>query len=240
LPANPNPISDTHNALQDDFVAWVMNGTSMPPNVYPTLRDGQLVPPTQVATGFPQIPGFPFHEGLINPLIDYDFGPQMDERDQTGIITIQPPRIKQVLPTYVPKVNADGNEVGGVSSVLHQAPLGTYTGWNIVTTPTPGAPFPGQICVNTGAFFPFKETTAQRTAAGDPRASLEERYGTHGGYVCAVTTAAKHSVRQRFLRASAATTLIGQAQAGNVLTDISPTPADQKRADSLCAMASSP
>jgi Alpha/beta hydrolase domain len=240
LPANANPISDTHNAVQDDFVAWVMNGTKMPPSVYPTLSDGQLVPPTQAATGFPQIPGFPFHEGLINPLIDYDFGPQLDERDQTGIITIQPPRIKQVLPTYVPKVNADGNEVGGVSSVLHQAPLGTYTGWNIVATPTPGAPFPGQICVNTGAFFPFKETTAQRTEAGDPRASLEERYGTHAGYVCAVTTAAKHSVRQRFLRASAATALIGQAQAGNVLTDISPTPAGEKRADNLCAMAASP
>lgn len=240
LPANPNPISDTQNALQDDFVAWVMNGTPMPPSVYPTLGNRQLVPPTQAATAFPGIPGFPFHEGLVNPLISYDFGPRFDGMDQTGIITIQPPRIKQVLPTYVPKVNADGNEAGGVPSVLHQAPLGTYTGWNLVATPTPGAPFPGQICVNTGAFYPFKETMAQRTATGDPRASLQERYGTHAGYVCAVTAAAQHGVRQRFLRASAATALIGQARAANVLTDISPTLADQKRADTLCAMVSSP
>jgi hypothetical protein len=218
----------------------VTNDTPMPPSLYPTLSARQLVPPTQAATAFPDIPGFPFHEGPVNPLISYDFGPRFDDTDQSGIITIQPPRIKQVLPTYVPKVNVDGNEVGGVPSVLHQAPLGTYTGWNLVATPTPGAPFPGQICVNTGAFYPFKETMAQRTAAGDPRASLEERYGTHAGYVCTVTTAAKHSVRQRFLRASAATALIEQARAGNVLTDISPTPADRKRADNLCALAPSP
>ena len=36
--------------------------------------------------------------------------------------------VKAVLPT----LNADGNEIGGIHSVLEQAPLGTYTGWNIV------------------------------------------------------------------------------------------------------------
>ena len=30
-----------------------------------------------------------------------------------------------------PKVDADGNEVGGVPVVLLDAPLGTYLGWNI-------------------------------------------------------------------------------------------------------------
>ncbi len=31
----------------------------------------------------------------------------------------------------VPRVDADGNEVGGVPVVLTDAPLGTYLGWNI-------------------------------------------------------------------------------------------------------------
>lgn len=31
----------------------------------------------------------------------------------------------------VPRVNADGKEVGGVPVVLHDAPLGAYLGWNI-------------------------------------------------------------------------------------------------------------
>jgi len=33
--------------------------------------------------------------------------------------------------TYVPAVDADGNEMGGVPLVLRDAPLGTYLGWNI-------------------------------------------------------------------------------------------------------------
>ncbi|MFZ3238013.1 MAG: alpha/beta hydrolase domain-containing protein [Stellaceae bacterium] len=238
LAANPNPESDTNNALQDDFIALLMNGTPMPPNVYPKLKQDQLVPPTQVATGFPKIPGFPFL-GVYNPLLKYDFGPQFDYMDQKGLVSIQPPIIDRVLPTYVVKVNADGNEIVGVGSVLHQAPLGTYTGWNAVATPTPGAPFPGQICVNTGAFYPFGETKAERVAADDPRPSLEERYGTHAGYVCVVTAAANKSVGQRFLRSSAATTLIAQAQASNVLTDITPTPADQDIAASVCSASAS-
>lgn len=238
LPANPNPSSDTNDALQDDFIALIMNGTPMPPSVYPKLHpNNDLVPPNELATDFPNIPGFPF-SGVYNPLLQYNFGPLFDYRDQKGIVTIQPPVIEQVLPTYVVSVNSDGNEPNepvGVGSVLHHTPLGTYTGWNVVSNPTPGAPFPGQICVNTGAYFPFKDTAAARIAAGDPRPSLEERYGTHDGYVCVVTAAATDAVAQRFLRASAAPVLIAQAQASNVLTGFTPTIADQKLAASLCS-----
>lgn len=68
----------------------------------------------------------------------------------------------------------------------------------------------------------------------DPRRSIEERYGTHQGYVCVVTNAANEAVKKRFLRSTAATTLIAQAQAGNVLTDITPTDEDQEIAKRLC------
>jgi hypothetical protein len=254
LPANPNPESDTNNALQADFIAFLMQGTKMPPSVYPRLRhperfwgfsfswwhhrddDGDLVPPTQEATGFPNIPGFAF-AGVINPSLEYDFGPEYNYMDQKGIITIQPPRIIQALPTYVVRVNSDGNEPNsvGVGSVLHHAPLGTYTGWNVAQTPTPGAPFAGQICVNTGGFSPFPETAADRVAANDPRPSLEERYGTPAGYVCVVTAAANEAVSQGFLLASAAPTLIAEAQASNVLSGLTPTAQDLKCAAELCS-----
>ena len=49
-----------------------------------------------------------------------------------------------------------------------------------------------------------------------------------------MTKAANKNVSERFLRASAATTLIAEAQAGNVLTDITPTTADQELAGRLC------
>lgn len=41
------------------------------------------------------------------------------------------PVVTRVIPTPVPAVDADGNERAGVASVLHQAPLGTYLGWNV-------------------------------------------------------------------------------------------------------------
>ncbi len=231
FPANPNPESDTNNALQDDFIALIMNGTPMPPNSYPMLMNGQLVPATQKAEGFPDIPGYPFEGNQINYAELFDFGPDIDYHDQTGIVTIQPPDIHRVLPTDAVRVDRDGNEYAGVELVLLQAPLATYTGWNTYAAGI----YKGQQCGLSASSFPFKETKAERIAASDPRPSLEERYGTHQGYVCVVTNAANKNVSQRFLRTSAATTLIAQAQAGNVLTDIAPTAADQQVADHLCA-----
>jgi hypothetical protein len=230
FPANPNPESDTNNALQDDFVALVMHGTPMPRSSYPTLRDRLLVPATQRDEGFPNIPKYPFQGNQINFAELFDFGRDIDLRDQTGIVTIQPPIVDRVLPTYAVKVNSDGNEYAGVKSVLLQAPLATYTGWNTFAAGI----YKGQQCGLTASSFPFQETKAQRIAAQDPRPSIEERYGTHQGYVCVVSNGAGKAVRQRFLRESAATTLTAQAQAGNVLTDITPTDEDQALAKRLC------
>ena len=47
--------------------------------------------------------------------------------------------------------------------------------------------------------MPFAKTKAARVAAGDPRPSMEERYGNQGGFVKAVEDATKKLVRERFL-----------------------------------------
>ena len=88
-------------------------------------------------------------------------------------------------------MNADGNETSGVASTLHQAPLGTYVGWNV----TASGYFKGTECGFSGGYVPFAKTKADRLAAGDPRPSLEERYGTHEKYVATVRTAAAHLVK---------------------------------------------
>jgi len=97
---------------------------------------------------------------------------------------------------------------------LFQAPLGTYLGWNIVATGF----FRNDYCGFTGGYLPFAETKAQRLANGDPRLSLEERYGSHQGYVTAVSTAAIQSWLQGFLLKADVGTLINQAAASNVCT----------------------
>ena len=233
-PSNPNPSSDTYNALQDDFFAFIMNGTPMPPSQYPKLSQGQLVNATQAEVGFPNVPGYPYGGNNLWPVLKYDFGPGVDYANQSGIMTIQPPIVDQVMPTLVPRTNTDGNEVVGVPSVNLQVPLATYSGWNI----TRAGIYAGQQCTLSGGSYPFALTKALRVAANDPRPSVEERYGTHAGFVCAVQAAANKAVKQRFLRATAATTLVSQASASNVLTTgFTPTAQDTALGNLLCMMA---
>jgi hypothetical protein len=68
-----------------------------------------------------------------------------------------------------------------------------------------------------GGYVPFAKTKAERLTAGDPRPSLEERYGTHEKYVAVVRTAAAKLVRDRFLLQEDADRLIKDADASNVL-----------------------
>jgi hypothetical protein len=213
LVSNPNSSDESLRALRTALVDWVVDGTLPPPSQYPRLDRGELVPPTQAAMGFPSIPGVPLPDGILNPLYDYDFGSEFDYADVSGVITVMPPPIRRVLPTLVPKVNADGNEIAGVASVLHQVPLGTYTGWNVV----PNGFFKGRILTNGGSFIPFARTRAERLASGDPRLSLEERYGTHSRYVELVRAAAERLVRGRYLLQDDADRLIAEAEASRVL-----------------------
>jgi hypothetical protein len=215
LPTNPNPESDTMRALTVDLIDWVTKGTEPPPSRYPRLDQKQLAAANKAALGFPTIPGAPSPDGLVNVVYDYDFGPDFNYNDESGLISKQPPDVKQIIPTLVPKVDADGNDLGGVPSVLRQAPLGTYLGWNITGTGFDK----GKICLLNGSFLPFAKTKAERVALKDPRLSLEERYGTHKAYVDAVKTATEKAVSERFLLREDADRLIAEAAASDVLAD---------------------
>jgi hypothetical protein len=215
LPTNPVPYTETSNAILAAFREWVMHDKAMPPSQYPKLSDHTLVAPTKEAMGFPTLPGLPpsAPTGLINPGFDYDYGPHFNQYDQTGIKSSELPKIKQVLKAAVPKVDADGNELGGVPVVLRDAPLGTYLGWNL----TAGGFYKGELCSFSAGMIPFAKTKAERLASGDPRLSLEERYENHAGYVAAVKAAAEKAVSQGFLLKSDAAALIEQATESNVL-----------------------
>ena len=212
---NPVPHTETVNAIRYHFRNWVMKDIPPPPSRFPTLADQTLVDPTREAMGFPSIPGVPATAptGLINPLFDYDWGPQFNSVDGSGIPTIVPPRIKQVVRMKVPRVDTDGNELGGVPVVLRDAPLGTYLGWNVVEAGFHA----GKLCNYAGGMIPFARTKAERDADGDPRLSLEERYGTHEGYVTAVSAAAARAVAEGFLLQGDADALIAEAADGDVL-----------------------
>jgi hypothetical protein len=232
LPANPNPQADTTRALTTALVEWVTRGTPPPPSRYPRVSQGELVVATKTAVGFPDVPGLTFIDRLVNPVLDYDFGSDFIANDLSGVIAQQPPRIIQVIPTFVPRVDADGNETSGVPSVLHQASLGTYLGWNV----TASGFFKGQVCGFAGGYWPFAKTRTERLASNDPRLSVEERYGTLEGYVCAVQRAAERAVTDRFLLRADADRLIKEANGSGVLPTNAESIADAvKIANALCA-----
>src|SRR5204863_186438 len=208
-----------YRALQHALADWVTKDTSMPPSVFPSIADGTLVKPTSAAMGFPKIPGKPMPDNLIHPLLDYYLGPNFGYRDQSGVASQMPPAVKQVLPQLVPRVVADGNEVAGIKAPLQMAPLGSYLGWNVISS----GMFKGQLCNNNGTtvagYIPFARTKAERQASGDPRLSLEERYHSHAGYVTAVTEAVNKLVKSRLLLQADADAMVEQAKKSDVLAD---------------------
>jgi hypothetical protein len=187
-----NPISPgpALRALLAALTQWVVEGKEPPPSRVPRVNEGTLVRPLpQSAVGFPEIPGVPY-TGVASTRELYDYGPEFDR----GIISRLPPAATgRAYPTLVPKVNADGIDIAGIQLPDIAVPLGTYTGWNLL------ASAPEDECTAMGSFIPFAATKTQRLAAGDPRPSLEERYGTHSRYVQAVEAAVRRLVAERLL-----------------------------------------
>jgi len=117
--------------------------------------------------------------------------------------------VKRVIPTLVPKVDADGNEIAGIRSLLMRMPLGTYTSWN----PIPSGVLKGRERSLAGGYVPFARTRAERVAAGDPRLSIEERYPSLFAYYSAAVRQADDLVSHRFLLPDDAVRLLKQMMA---------------------------
>src|SRR5262249_18826731 len=86
-----------------------------------------LTEPNMRDMGFPRnVPGIPDSvfrpENFIFPVFDYDWGPLYDHSEANGVPTNAPPPIRHVIKMLVPRVDADGNELGAVPTVRRAAP----------------------------------------------------------------------------------------------------------------------
>jgi hypothetical protein len=93
-----------------------------------------------------------------------------------------------------------------------------------------------QICGFAGGYVPFAVTRAERVKAGDPRPSIEERYGTQEGYLCVVRRAADALVRDRFLLKDDAERTVAAAMKARILPARADTTDEEPRriSDTLC------
>lgn len=160
---------------------WVSHGEAPPPSCHPRVDDGTAVLPEDTAAAFRSIPGVDFPQ-RPRYLCRLDFGPS------PGVAEKLPPDVGKPYPQLVPAVDGDGNEVTGIRLPDVSVPLGTHTGWNTRHHSTGG---PGLTLRMIGSTMPFSPTAAAGQAAGDPRPSIEERYGSKEEYLVRVEAACR-------------------------------------------------
>jgi hypothetical protein len=188
-PQSPLPVKYFWRAMIANIDAWVRSNTLPPASSYPKIADGILVPLREYA--MPVIPGVNRpHEA--NEAWHLDFGPHW--RD--GILSVQPPKVSEPFPVFVPQVDADGNERDGVRLPEITVPLATYTGWNLRDSSI-GAP--DQRVSFEASYIPFPKTAADRQKIGDPRKSVAERYTDREDYMARYNHAADDLVKQRWI-----------------------------------------
>jgi len=193
-PRNPNSAGPALRAMLSNLDAWVAAGTPPPDSMVPRRGDETGVPAASVH--MPAIPGVTWAPG------DNAIGRPVDWTDPPAA-PVQP------YPTMVAAVDADGNEIAGMRLPHLAAPLGTYTGANVYKD------FPSELCDRDGIFIPFARTRDERERTGDPRPSLEERYGTRDAYAAKVKAAADALVAARLILEEDAARYVAAAAASD-------------------------
>lgn len=188
-PHNPNPALRALLVALDEWTS----GKAPPASRTPRISDKTLVSPGEL--NFPPIPGMRVtrRTNEIGVLKDW-IKPELDLSRPYGIL--------------VPQTDLDGNETAGILLPEIEVPLGTHTGWNLYRPPYPE----GELCDRDGTYIAFAATRVERVARNDPRASLEERYGSHAAYVKRLEAAAEKLVDARLLLREDAQLLVARAR----------------------------
>jgi Alpha/beta hydrolase domain len=196
-PRNPHDPTPMLRALLVALDQWVTEGVEPPDSRVPTLAAGTLVAPKDLQ--FPAIPEVqaPGFANGVDVLTDWVRPESTPARAYTPL---------------VPQVDGDGNEIAGIRLPAIAVPLATHTGWNLYKTPYPE----GELCDREGSYLPFARTKSERLASGDPRPSLEERYGNHEAYIQRVKDDVRDLLEARLLLVDDAVRFVDDAVAGNL------------------------
>ena len=140
------------------------------------------------AIGYPELPAsINQFSGLVTVRNLWDFGPRFDQ----GILDVVPGMpTGSLYATVVPKVDAHGNDLGGIRTPDVTAPLGTSSGWALRSANFGGKADGTDGCEAAGQFVPFALNEASKVP-GDPRPSLQTLYGSKAGFVAARVAAAQ-------------------------------------------------
>ncbi|MDB5880260.1 MAG: hypothetical protein JWP43_138 [Ramlibacter sp.] len=204
---DPNPVM---RALWVALDNWISNGAAPPASAVASVAAGTAIPVplngpnqdlgigavTAAAIGYPDIPSsINQFSGLVTVRNFWNFGPRFNQ----GILDNIPgiPTGKYYA-NYVPKVDANGNDIPGIRTPDVTAPLGSSSGWALRSTNFGGSTNGTDGCESAGQFVPFALNDASKVP-GDPRPSLTTLYTDKNGFVAARTAAAQAMLAQGLL-----------------------------------------
>jgi alpha/beta hydrolase family protein len=198
---NPGDYRPFLRGLLDALDRWVTHGSTPPPSRYPRIDQKTLVAWEQHVTRFPSLPGVRYPTVIQQPAA-LDFGPRFLKE---GISTQEPPHSVGQYVVRVPASGPDGNDLGTLLPPEVGVPLATYTGWNLRRRDV-GAE--AMLANLAGSFIPFAKTKAERETTGDPRTSIDERYGDFATYLKQFEANCRQLVQEGYLLAQDADRLV--------------------------------
>jgi hypothetical protein len=180
-----------YRAALMNLLIWVRDDVAPPGSSYPTgERRGSRA---EVMDSLAKISGLNLpDEKAMTWVYPLDLGPDAERG-----IGVMPAKLgASPYPDWVSTVNENGCEAAGIPMPDVAVPVASHTGFNPRHADTGGA---GQLLEYIGSTVPFAKDKAEREAAGDPRPSLEERYGGRDDYLRQVEAAASALVSLRYL-----------------------------------------
>jgi len=204
-PHNPTPAMRALVAALEDYLT---KGVAPPASRVPSIAAGTAV--EAAAVKMPKLNGLALPPGAnrIGAPADW-IDPPGSEPKTVVLAGHGPAGAEKFYGVRVSAVDADGNEVAGLRLPDLIAPLATHTGWNVYQS------VPNELCDRDGSYVPFAKTKAEREAAGDPRLSLEERYGSRAAFVAKIKAAADALVGERLLLPADAAAYVKAAEASD-------------------------
>jgi hypothetical protein len=194
LPGNRLGYGAFMRALLVALVEWVESGIEPPRSWFPSRAAGTLVALGEARGTFPRLTGVNF-PNVLNELTLRDH-------------SVEPPSESTAYPVFVQSTDTDGNALGGIRHPLLAAPLATHVGWSLRAR----GYGEGELFTIQGSMIPFAETEAERQRIGDPRPSLEMRYGSRDAWAAQLADAVSRLVAERLLLAEDGDRLIAAAR----------------------------
>ncbi len=193
LPANPNVYQPFLEALFLAMDRWITDGTLPPPSMHPRIADRTLTGWKADEAGWSALPGVQYPTAIQQPEF-LDYGEEFATKRR--IDNHPPVRTGKRYGVRIPGLDDDNNEVGVLRMPAVVVPVATYTGWNL-RNPATGAP--DAPLGLAGGYIAFPRTRADREASGDPRPSVEERYGSFEEYRARIRRAGEALAAEGYL-----------------------------------------